>query len=181
MINLMLKMRREINGLFEKTGFQTSPPFLRRAKGNDYLLCSDAPRRLPQPAYTAELIHMAGFSFTEKDGLWYLDARPDDYNGLYASLPADMPDRPTDETYIHVWALCRMLSEHICDAACQPLWAVRRTLKAIEAGEEQVLSLSSSLPPQMSVMLRKKEPLPSLAGKLLAQWLYEKMRKETVF
>jgi hypothetical protein len=67
-----------------------------------------------------------------------------------------------------------MLSEHICNAACQPLWAVRRTLKAIEAGYAQIHSLSLSLPPQLSVLLRKKEPLPSLAGKLLAQWLNEK-------
>lgn len=180
MIDLMHQKRLEINGLFEKTGLQTSLPFLRRAESDDFLLCSDAPRRLLKPAYTAELIHKAGFPLLEKDGLWFMDARADDYIRLDASLPADMPDLPADETYIHVWALCRMLGEHICDAACQPLRAVRRTLKAIEAGEAKVLSLSISLPPQMSMMLRKKEPLPSLAGKLLAQWLKEKMRKEKV-
>lgn len=174
MINLMHDLRREINGLFEKSGPQTRPPFLHRAESDDFLLCSDAPRRLLKPSCTADLIQKTGLPLTEKDGLWFLDARADDYSRLDDSLPAAMPENPPDESYIHVWALSRMLSEHICNAACQPLWAVRRTLKALEAGCAQIHSLSLSLPPQLSVLLRKKEPLPSLAGKLLAQWLNEK-------
>jgi hypothetical protein len=180
MMDLMHNLRREIGGLFEKSGFQKHPPFLRRAKSDDFLLCSDAPRRLLQPACTADLFREAGLPLTENDGLWFLDARDGDYKKLDSYLSADRPEKPQKEKYIDIWALCRMLNEHPGDIACQPLWAVRRSLKAIEAGEAQVLSLSESLPPHVAELLRKKEPLPYLAGKLLAQWLGEKMRRETV-
>jgi hypothetical protein len=179
MTNLMHDLRSEISGLFEKSGFQNRPPFLRRAKSDDFLLCSDAPRRLFQSAYAAELIREAGLPLTEKDDLWFLDARAGDYGQLDSFLSADRPEKPPKEKYMDIWALCRMLNEHPAHIGFQPIWAVRRTLKAIEAGEAQVLSLSKSLPPQLAELLRKKESMPSLAGKLLAQWLNEKMRKET--
>ncbi len=180
MTDLMHDLRMEAIGLFEKSGFQNRPPFLRRAESDDFLLCSDAPRRLPHPACAAQLFHEAGLPLTEKDGLWFLDARAGDYRKLDFSLPENMPEKLPEEKYMDIWALSRMLGGHQNNAACQPLWAVRRTLKAIEAGDKQVLSLSNSLPPRLAVLLRQKEPLPSLAGKLLNKWLSEKMRKETV-
>ena len=180
MTDLMHNLRMEAIGLFEKSGFQDRLPFLRRADSDDYLLCSDAPRRLPHPACVKRLFHEAGLPITEKDGLWFLDSRAGDYEKLDSALPEDMPENLPEEKYMDIWALCHMLSGHASIAACQPLWAVRRTLKAIEAGDKQVLSLSESLPPRLAVLLRQKEPLPSLAGKLLAIWLREKMRKETV-
>lgn len=180
MINLIHNLRREANDLFEKVGFPNHPPFLRRAQSDDFLLCSDAPRRLSEATHAAQLFLKAGLTLAERDGLWFLDARKADYGRLDASLPMDMPQRPTDEKYLDLWSLCRMLCEHPSDASCQPLWAVRRTVKAMEAGEASVLSLAEDLPPYLAELLRKKEPLPSLAGKLLAQWLKQKMRKETV-
>jgi hypothetical protein len=180
MIHLMHDLRREINALFEESGVQNRPPFLHRADSDNFLLCSDAPRRLSRAADAAELIDKAGFPLTEKDGLWFLDARVGDYLRLDSALPMDLPKKPAEERYLDIWALCRMLSGHLSDAACQPLWAVRRTLKAIEAGDRQVLSLSDSLPASLAVLLRNKEPLPSLTGKLLSWWLIEKLQKETV-
>ncbi len=180
MTDLMHDLRMEAAGLFDISGFQNRPPFLRRAESDDYLLCSDAPRRLPHPACAAQLFLKAGLPLTEKDDLWFLDARAGDYAKLDSSLPEDMPEKLPEEKYMDIWALCRMLSEHQNNAACQPLWAVRQALKALEAGDKQVLALSNSLPPRLAVLLRNKEPLPSLAGKLLAQWLSEKMRKEPV-
>jgi hypothetical protein len=174
MTNLMRNLRTETTALFEKSGIQNRHPFLRRAANDDYLLCSDAPRRLLYPANAAKLFQEAGLPFAEKGGLWFMDARAEDYIQLDSAMPANRIEKPLEDKYIDIWALCRMLSGHTSNAACQPLWAVRRTLKAIEAGEAQVLFLSESLPPRLAVMLRKKEPLPSLAGKLLIQWLSEK-------
>jgi hypothetical protein len=174
MTDLMHDLRTEAAGLFEKSGYKSRPPFLRRAESDEYLLCSDAPRRLPHPANAAGLFHEAGLPLTEKDGLWFLDARLEDYLQLDSALSMDMPGKPLEEKYLDIWALCRMLNTYQNNAACQPLWAVRRTLKAIEAGEANVLSLAETLPPMFAELLRKKEPLPILAGKLMSQWLKEK-------
>ena len=178
MTDLIHALRREANTLFEKAGFQGRPPFLRRAQSDDFLLSSDAPKRLSDAAGGARLFRAAGLIPAQRGGLWFLDARKADYERLDASLPMDMPIRPSEEKYLNLWSLCRMLYEHPGDTACQPLWAVRRVAKAVEAGEASILSLADYLPPYLAELLRKKEPLPALAGKLLAEWLNRKMREE---
>ena len=180
MTDLMHDLRREVNGLFEKAGLPDRKPFLRRAQSDDSLLCSDAPRRLCDPTCAAQLFHKAGLFILERDGLWFFDARMLDYGRLDASLPLAIPPTPDKEKYLDIWSVCRVLLSHPAEVSNQPLWAVRRTLKAMEAGEANVLSLAESLPPLLSELLRKKEPLPTLAGKLLARWLNQKMREEMI-
>lgn len=180
MIDLIHNLRRDANALFEVAGFAVRPPFLRRAVNDDFLLCSDAPRRLIDTQHAAVLFYQAGLILSEKDGLWFLDVPIAEYRLFDASLPMAIPKRPQEEKYLGTWALCRMLFEHPCPVDRQPLWAVRRTIKAIEAGEAQVLSMAESLPPRLAELLRQKETLPYSAGKLLAQWLMETVRKEPV-
>jgi len=180
MIDLIHNLRRDANAQFEAAGSSVRPPFLRRAESDDFLLCSDAPRRLHNPEHAAGLFHEAGRILSEKDGLWFFDVPIADYELLDASLSTAIPERPPEEKYLGIWALCRTLREHPSPVERQHLWAVRRTIKAIEAGGAQVLSLAESMPPRLAELLRKKETLPCLAGKLLAQWLNEIMRKEMV-
>ncbi len=180
MITLIQHLRHDSNALFERAGFPGCPPFLRRADDDDFLLCSDAPRRLIDPLHAALLFKKAGLTLMERDGLWFLDARACDYGQLDASLTMDMPSMPTAEKYLGLWALVRMLHEHPSPVSCQPKWAVRRTVKTIEAGEKAILSLANSLPPHLAELLRRKEPLPYLSGKLLAHWLNGHIRKDVV-
>lgn len=180
MIGLLSGLRKEANALFEKAGAPARPPFLRRAENDDFLLCSDAPRRLSNPAICAQLFREAGLVLYETGNLWFLDVPAARYEQLDALLPKEPPRPPLNDQLLGVWALCRMLYEHPCSPEGQPLWAVRQTVKAMEAGGGEVLSLAEKLPPRLAESLRKKEPLPMLAGKLLAQWLNEKMREETL-
>ena len=180
MITLLDGLRKEANALFKKAGVPMRPPFLRRAENDDFLLCSDAPRRLSDPARGALLFQEAGLILYETGSLWFLDIPAARYVQLDETLQKEPPGRPSNEKYLDVWALCRMLMEHPCPIVHQPLWAVRQTVKAIEAGEAAVLSLAEKLPPRLAELMRKKEPLPFLAGKLLALWLNEMIRKETV-
>ncbi len=174
MTTLLDGLRREANALFEKAGFPARPPFLRRAENDDFLLCSDVPRRLSNPAYGEQLFREAGLILLETDSLWFLDMPAVRYAQLDETLPGEPPGRPLDDKYLNVWALCRMLYEHPCPISRQPLWAARQTMKAIEAGGAQALSLAERLPSRLAELMRQKEPLPALAGKLLAQWLMEK-------
>ncbi len=180
MMDLLRDLRREVNGLFEKAGPNHRRPFVRRADDDGYLLCSDAPRRLADPAGALPLFAQAGLILCEKNGLWFFDVPAIKYGQLAAFLPDRAPEWPRDEKYLDVFALCRMLLLHPGPVSRQPLGFVRLTLKAVEAGEHQVLSLGESMPPRLSLLLRKKQPLPALAGGVLSYWLCDILRKEAV-
>ena len=62
MITLIQHLRHDSNALFERAGFPGCPPFLRRADDDDFLLCSDAPRRLIDPLHAALLFKKAGLT-----------------------------------------------------------------------------------------------------------------------
>ena len=180
MTSLLGDLRREANRLFGQAGFPARPPFLRRAKDHDCLLLSDAPRKLSHPSPAAELFARAGIILAEGGGLWCLDAPPAWYDQLYASLPASAPEMPANGYYLPVWSLCRMLLAHPCPLALQPMTVIRETVKAMEAGEPGVLALADNMAPRLAVLLRRKQPLPTMAGGLMAQWLLEQSQKEMV-
>ncbi len=178
MTSLLQDLRRESNAVFEQIGFPAIRPFLHRARSDDYLLCSDAPRKLSDPKRALVLFHQAGISIDEKDGLWQMDASIDTYIHLAAMLPTIPPDIPHQNKYLPIWHLCRMLLSHPAPVNQQPLTAVRQVIKAMETDESSILSLPTKLSPVLARMLRNKEALPALAGGLLSIWLSDSIRKE---
>ena len=167
-------IRHDIQAIFEKAGYINRPPFLKRAPDEDHLFVSDAPRRLPDQAAAQALFVQVGFAVTEKEGLWFLDAPLAYYEQLALSLPTAALERPREEKVLDVWALACLLLKHPSPVSVQPLGPSRQVLKAIETGPGAVMGLVKTLPPEAAVLLRRKEPLPALAGGLLAQWLMER-------
>ena len=178
MTSLLQDLRRECNAVFEQIGFPAIRPFLRRARSDDYLLCSDAPRKLSDPQRALVLFHQAGISIVVTDGLWQMDASIEAYIHMAAMLPAGPPDAPQQDKYLPLWHLCRMLQNHPAPVKQQPLTAVRQVIKAMETDESAILSLPATLSPVLARMLRNKEALPALAGGLLSIWLSDSIRKE---
>lgn len=170
----MHDLRLEIRAAFQAGGCAGHPPFLRRSQGEDSLLCTDAPRRLPHPEAVLKLLLGKGLILAEENGLWFLDVPLRHYEVLSRELPVTPPPMPEDQALMDIWALCGLLLAHPCPVSSQPLEPVRLTLKAIEAGSGQAEALARDLPPRLAVMLRQKSPLPALAGSLLAEWLLQK-------
>jgi hypothetical protein len=177
MTSPLLGIRSEIQAIFEKAGYVNRPAFLKRAPEEDHLFVSDAPRRLPDKAAAWALFEQNGFSLTEKEGLWFLDAPIAYYERLAVSLPTVPPKQPREERFLDVWALACLLLKHPGPVADQPLGPSRQVLKAIETGPGAVLGLVKTLPPTVAVLLRQKAPLPALAGGLLAKWVAEREGK----
>lgn len=178
MIPLLGSLRREVQDQFLQAAPPEYMPFLRRAEDESFLLCSDAPRRLPDHQKTAGMILDSGLILLEKDDLWFFDAPVPRYEALAASLSIQTAAKPEDEASLSVWALMNMLRLHPCPVCSQPLWAVRSVLKAMEEGGQAVQTLALKLAPRMAILLRKKEPLPSLAGDLLNAWLWGTIQRE---
>ena len=179
MILPLERLRREAHVLFQEAGCPARPPFLRRSQDSRSLLCSDAPRRLHDPGGAARLFSAAGIPFFQEGGLWFLDAPLAWYREVSLSPPPSYPP-PQEEGLMAIASLCRLLLAHPCAIGVQPLGPVREVLKAMEAGEDQVLLLAKTLPPCIAALLRKKEPLPALAGDLLARWLAGRLEKELI-
>lgn len=174
MTSPLLGIRHEIQAIFEKAGYTNRPPFLKRAPEEEYLFVSDAPRRLPDIKAARALFDQNGFTLSEKEGLWFLDAPLAYYEQLALSLPSAPPKQPREDKFLDVWALACLLLKHPGPVAFQPLGPSRQVLKAIEAGPAAVMGLVKTLPPVAAVLLRQKEPLPALAGGLLAEWVAER-------
>lgn len=172
MIPLMDALRREANVLFDASGFPHGKPFLRRTPEDAYLFVSDAPQRLSDSEQIKARLVEAGLFAAGTDKLWHLDAPFSWYAQLYSMLPPT-PPQPKKDVHLPVWHVCSTLYKHPAPIETQPLDIVRRTLKAMEAGERAVLDLAQSLPPTLAVLMRQKMPLPVLAGGLLALWLNE--------
>ncbi len=175
----LARLRLEINTLIGEVESPARKPFLKRADAEAFLLTSDAPQRLRDPRAALERLGSSGFVICEQGNLWQLDAPPAWYGTLLRSLPAKLPALPEKEAYLPVHSLCRTLLDHPASLEVQPFSLIRLAVKAVEAGEAEVLKLADILPPRLAVLMRKKEPLPALAGGLLAGWLMERSGKET--
>lgn len=174
MTSRLANIRLELQAIFEKGGATGRPPFLKRAPEEDFLLVSDAPRRLPEKEAARALLEQNGFAVFEKGGLWLIDAPLLWYERLALALPAAVPERPREEGLLDVWALAWELMRHPSEISAQPLGLSRQVLKAIETGPMAVTELARALPPAIAVLLRKKAPLPALAGGILAEWFIGK-------
>lgn len=179
MISPLARLRHEINTLVGEGESPARRPFLKRSDAEEFLLISDAPQRLRDPRTTLRRLAALGFVIAGQGNLWQLDAPPAWYGALSQSLPADLPAWPEREAYLPVYTLCRTLLAHPARLDVQPFALIRLAVKAVDAGEVEVLKLADILPPRLAVLLRKKEPLPALAGSLLAEWLMERSGKET--
>jgi len=173
MIPIIYALRREANARFDAEGFPNGRPFLRRAAQDAHLLVTDAPQRLKDPHRVKNALKAAGLLAAEGDKLWHLDAPFSWYTKLAQMIPQVAQPMPSSDVLLPLFHLCRMLLHHPAPIDAQPLCMVRKTIKAMEAGEIAMLELAHSLPPQLAVLLREKKPLPSLAGGLIAMWLKE--------
>ena len=173
MIPIIYALRREANARFDAEGFPNGRPFLRRAAQDAHLLVTDAPQRLKDPHRVKNALKAAGLLAAEGDKLWYLDAPLAWYAALHKSLSQAAPSIPEDDALLPLFHLCHMLCKHPAPIDVQPLHMIRKTIKAMEAGEKAMLELSNSLPPQLALHLREKKALPSMAGGLIAMWLNE--------
>ena len=173
MIPILTALRREANALMNAEGFSNGRPFLRRAALDAYLLVTDAPLRLTDPDQIKTALTGAGLLAADGDKLWHLDAPSSWYAEAYQTLAKTVPQIPDDDALLPLYHLCRVLLKHPSPINEQPLFMVRTTIKAMEAGEKAMLALSYNLPLQLAVLMRKKMALPSLAGRLISLWLNE--------
>lgn len=178
MIPFLQELRGEITGLMGPCLKKGSPPFLKRAAGEEYLFLCDGPRRIHTPDETAARLKEAGYALWEKGGLWLIDAPISHYASLWDNLPKEAPPLPQDENLLQAYTLSRRLLQNPPPLFEQPLGLARSALKAAEEGEQTMRYFCGSiLPPALALLLRKKAPLPSLAGGVIAAWLWDKMKE----
>ncbi|MBR5109846.1 MAG: hypothetical protein IK099_06590 [Clostridia bacterium] len=139
--------------------------FLRRDQG-DWLFVSDYPRFGGEEETTRSL-EAAGYAVQLESGLAHLDAGPEKYRALSASL-ADAPVLPQEG---FLYSLGARLQRNGGETALDSLYLMRMTLKALDAGD--LKALERLLPPAVAEAQRKHIPLPKAAGRMILSALNE--------
>jgi hypothetical protein len=154
---------------------------LHRARSDDALYVSDAPRRLPEAKLGVLETSLSQHGFvcvrTER-GLWKIDLSAARYRRLYEAFgnPAPVPF-PADERNLDVYALTRLLTAHPAPRKAQPMEPLRAVLKRY-ARPAELRTLAARLLPDCAERLRKHQSLPYAAAGLLARWLREAGEEE---
>ena len=164
-------LRRELSALLPGA-------FVRRAKGEEALFVTDAPRRLEAAARGAAANAMAeaGFQFCEtENGLWAVDLTDIRWRTLLLEPPWPCACAFPEEVRLHgVYQLARVLAAHPAPWSQQPREALRAVLKRLDA-PQALIQTAPEITAQCAVLLRKGKPLPSAAAGPLWRWLSERM------
>ena len=147
--------------------------FLHLCRTHDVLWVSDLPRRTDMPGLNAAItaLRSEGFVcvFQSMDKLLYIDLSFHQYSALLRPLPVIPPALPSHDELHAAYSLCRLLLSHPYPLRIQPFTPIRLVFK-LGAGHHAKTSLNQlpSLHKQCAARLRRKEPLPHAAGRMLA-------------
>ncbi|MDD3214264.1 MAG: hypothetical protein PHY64_11350 [Eubacteriales bacterium] len=149
--------------------------FVRRAKTDDALYISDAPRRLPPEALILleETLNKNEFCcrITNR-GLWEIDLADERLLALLHSYPhGSNPKIPKDNALLPAYALIRLLQKHPAPWAKQPRGPIRAILKRMNLSQAEMNPVLQPLLETCAERLRKGLPLPSEAATALMDWL----------
>ncbi len=156
--------------------------FLRRSRDDDALWVSDQPRRVRDAGtlekLACELAEIGIVCRTdEATRLWRMDLSDEAYAELADKLPRTPPKFPDNDRLLDAYALCRLLLGKPSPIGIQPLCPLRAVLKRFDGNAAPMLALISSLHESCAELIRRKMPLPSAAGGVLALWIIGKERE----
>ena len=152
--------RREVRALIPRG-------FLRRDAGEDAVLVSDYPRWEEAGAVT-ERLRAAGYAVEVREGLAHIDGSREKYLRLFSALPCP-EGTPTDET-LYAFSLARRLIAADVSLEEQPLFLLGQWMKRLDGGDQRVIPVIAA---HAALCLRRKQPLPSAAGKLILCALFD--------
>ena len=147
--------------------------FLRRDRGEAALI-SDYPR-YPGALAVTEKLRAAGFAVRLAGEGAHLDGTEEKYAQLLAALPKTVPP-PTPDT-LFLYSLAQRLMREEAPLRLQPRELLSLTLKALDAGEEEMLY--QKLAPQIALLQRRRQTLPAAAGAMILAKLTEKGEEES--
>lgn len=149
------------------------PCFLRICADEDALWVSDLPRRRPDTRPAEAALDALGVEcrLNADSLLWKLDWTQARYRALEAALPRTPPAFPQRPFLEDAYALCRLLLLHPAPLSRQPLAVIREVLKLDASVLTERPEVLRRLHGQCAAALRLGEPLPSLAGGLLCDWI----------
>lgn len=158
-----------------------SRAFVRRAKTDDAMYVSDAPRRLEKDALSLleYQLNQNGFDcHVTENGLWKIDLTDSRLFALLHTYPdaenADIPEKNED---LPVYGLFRILKKHPAPWKRQPREIIRALLKRMDQPREEMNRISQPILEICAEKLRKGMTLPSEAAPMLAYWLNHKEGK----
>lgn len=162
-MNPLGDFRGQIQALYLQTGKNDARlPFFRRSKDDQFLLVTDAPRQADTWPAFYQALQDAGYPLGVKNRLAYIDALP----GFYNVTPVPLPPCP-NESLAPAWWLCRIAAGTSPSLDITP---VRKLLKAMEEGEQQVLMFCQAYPAALALALRIGQATPRALTGFLSSW-----------
>lgn len=173
-----LRFRREIESIWQPFLMPERKPFLRRDRQEGFLLCTNFPLLSEGVSSCEEALHNAGYLILRgSDGLWHMDLTLENYRAIESKMDLERPSLlSAEDVYLQAHTLARLFITHGKAISSTSVPYARHLLKAMDEGDASFLIKVDALVPAAAEALRKKEPIPQLAGLLIDQWIDEKMK-----